>query len=182
VVRRTVLALGIALGAIALSSCSSADHPNAVATVDDAALTQDDLEQLLNNKVVQEALGIGQPTNGVANLATQADAVISVWVVLEAIAAQGAASLDDEAPASSVLATAGTDFEQSFAAATGPTRDLITRYIAFQTQNQAGTLDSDAMRTAVHSADVHVDSRYGYWDEAKASVLPFGDAAATPTT
>jgi len=81
-----------------------------------------------------------------------------------------------------VLASAGTEFEQSFADATGPTRDLITRYIAFQTQYQAGTLNSDAMRTAVQSADIHVDSRYGYWDAAKASVLPFGNAAATPTT
>ncbi len=105
-----------------------------------------------------------------------------MWIVLEAIAAHDAASLDDEAPASSILATAGTEFEQSFAAATGPTRDLIIRYIAFQTQNQAGTLNSDAMRTAVQSADIHVDSRYGYWDGAKASVLPFDSAAATTTT
>ncbi len=74
VIRRTVLAVGIALGAAStLSSCSAADHPNAVATVDDAKLTQDDLEQLLNNQVVQEALSIGQPTNGMADVETQAD-------------------------------------------------------------------------------------------------------------
>jgi hypothetical protein len=182
VIRRTLLAVGIVLGALTLSSCSSVDHPNAVATVDDAVLTRDDLDQLLNNRIVQEAVGTGELDGDVANVPDQADRVISIWIVLEAISAHDAAQLDDEATANSLLTGLGGDYQSQFDSSTGATRDLITRYIAFQTQYQAGTLDADELRAAVQAADVHVDSRYGYWDEQQASVFPFGSDADTPAT
>lgn len=181
VIRRTLLALFVVLGVVALSSCSSTAKPDVVASVDGVELTRDDLDSMLNNRVVQDGLGTGELNGDQARIPDQADRIISIWIVLEAVNAQGAAQLDDEATANSVLTAAGGDYQSSFDSSTGATRDLITRYVSFQTQLQAGTLDSAKLQAAVKAADVHVDSRYGYWDAAQASVIPFGTDTATTT-
>ncbi len=182
VIRRSLLALLVVLGVVALSSCSSTDKPDVVASVDGVELTRDDLDAMLKNEVVQDGLGTGELNGDQASLPDQADRVISIWIVLEAVNANGAAQLDDQgAAANQVLTTAGGNYQSSFESSAGVTRDLITRYISFQTQLQAGTLDSAKLQAAVKAADVHVDSRYGYWDAAQASVIPFGTDTATTT-
>ena len=64
-----------------------------VAKVDDAELTQDDLDEMLNNQVVQQAMQTSQPDGDNASM-TEAEKVISLWIILEAAQAAGVAELD----------------------------------------------------------------------------------------
>lgn len=181
-VSRRIAAVVIALvAALTLSSCGSATQTDVVARVGDTELTRDDLQELLNNRIVQEALQTGELDGDKADMTTQAERVISIWIALEAFQTSGAAALDGDASADAVLSSLPGDYRTQFDTAGQRTQDLITRYIAFQNQYSANSLDRTQLSAAVQAADVHVDSRYGYWDPAQASVVPFGQAA-TPTT
>ena len=73
-------------------------------------------------------------------------------------------------------ATANTDlatqYKDDFSKAPPKVQELLTQLQTYHAQ--AGTADAAKLYTAVSKANVHVDSRYGYWDAAQASVVPFG--------
>ncbi|MEO5901788.1 MAG: hypothetical protein ABIR68_16900 [Ilumatobacteraceae bacterium] len=67
-----------------------------------------------------------------------------------------------------------TEYKVDFTGAPQKVQQLLTQLEAYH--NQVGSLDGAALYAAVQKANVHVDSRYGFWDPAQASVLPFGEA------
>jgi hypothetical protein len=181
-VSRRIAAVVIALvAALTLSACGSVDKNDTVASVGDARLSQDDLDQMLNNRIVQEVL-TGAIDGETATMA-QVDSTIRLWIWLEAAQAAGVAQLDDEATAKSVIDQQGGDYTTSFDQSTGATRQLITRFINANGLVQANTLTAEQLSQSARQADVDVDSRYGFWDVERANVFPFGvELPATTTT
>ena len=183
-VSRRIVAVVVALVAgLTLSACGSdpVSQQDVVARVDEAKLTRQDLDDLLNNAIVQGEVS-GELDGDVAKLGSQADQVISLWISFEAISQEGSTDLDDEPTANSVVTRVGGEYQTSYEQSTGVTRDFLTRFIAFITQQQTGTLQPATLAPIVQSADVVVDSRYGYWDPARLSVIPFGQSASAPSS
>ena len=183
-VSRRIVAVVVALvAALTLSACGSdpVSQQDVVARVDEAKLTRQDLDDLLNNAIVQGEVS-GELDGDVAKLGSQADQVISLWISFEAISQEGSTNLDDEPTANSVVTRVGGEYQTSYEQSTGVTRDFLTRFIAFITQQQSGTLQPATLAPIVQAADVDVDSRYGYWDPARVSVIPFGQSAPAPST
>ena len=183
--RRALAVIVALLAALTLASCSDSpvSQQDVVARVGDATLTRDDLDEMLNNRIIQETLGTGAVDANSATM-SQVDNVISLWISLEALQAGGAAALDEDASADSVLSTLPGDYRTSFDSASGNTQTLISRFIALQTV-LSNTQDRSALVTAIQGADVHVDSRYGYWNPERVAVVPFGTdltPLATTTT
>ena len=180
---RRPLAVVIALvAALTLSSCAHSPTPtDAVARVGDAVLTRDDLDEMLNNRIIQETLQTG-PVDGDTATMSQADNVITLWISLEALQAGGGTALDGDPTADSVLSTLPGDYKTQFDGASDTTQTMISRFVALQ-----GLLKDDQVRaqlvTVIQAADVYVDSRYGYWEADRLSVIPFGtDLAPLQTT
>ncbi|MFT3853241.1 MAG: hypothetical protein QM733_10945 [Ilumatobacteraceae bacterium] len=183
---RRVLAVIVALlAALTLSSCGTnpVSQRDVVARVGDAELTRDELDEMLNNRIIQETLQTGA-VDGTAATMSQADNVISLWISLEALQAGGAASLDDDPTVDSVLSSLPGDYKTQFDSAGGGTQTLISRFIALQNVLD-NTQDRSKLVAAIQAADVHVDSRYGYWDAERVALIPFGTKLtplATTTT
>lgn len=182
---RRVLAVIVAfLAALTLSSCAhSPTQTDVVARVGDATLTRDELDEMLNNRIIQETLQTGVVDGDTATM-SQAQNVISLWISLEALQAGGAAALDDDPTVDSVLSTLPGDYRTQFDSAGDSTQTLISRFIALQTVLN-NTQDRSQLIAAIQAADVHVDSRYGYWDSERVALIPFGTKLtplATTTT
>lgn len=178
-VSRRVLAVIVALlAALTLSSCSDSpvSQQDVVARVGDATLTRDDLDEMLNNRIIQETLQTGAVDGNTATM-SQADNVISLWISLEALQAGGAAALDEDASADSVLSSLPGDYKTQFDGASDITQTMISRFIALQNVLN-NTEDRSKLITTIQAADVHLDSRYGYWDPERVAVIPFGTKLA----
>lgn len=173
VIRRTLLALCAVAAMVALSSCSTFNRADSVAVAGGSTLHRDGLSQLLRNPIVQNALQNGELDGAQAELGSQADRIISIWIVLNVIDHSGAADLSGTAEQAALT----TKYAADFTSASPTVQQLLTQYAAFVSQRQAGTLDQAKVSAAVTSAKVHVDSRYGRWDGAQASVVPFGSNA-----
>ena len=172
-VSRRLVAVVVALvAALTLSSCGSSVKGDAVASVGDAELTRDDLDTMLNNRVVQDIL-TGEIDGDTATV-EQTDSVIRLWIWLEAAHAAGVADLDDEATAKALLDQQGGDYTTAFDESTGATRELLTRFLTASSLVNAKTLTSEQLSGAAQAADVSVDSRYGFWDAERSNVFPFG--------
>ena len=174
-IRRSILALSAAVALVALSACSTFNRNDSVATVGGDALSRTELAQLLDNPLVQNDFLIGPLTDSRADVASQADRVIGVWVVLAALRRSGTVDLSGADQRTALAAQYTTDFT----AAPAAVQQLLTQYGAFKEQSDAGTLDQAKVLSSVQGATVHVDSRYGYWDGATTSVQPFGTTTAT---
>jgi hypothetical protein len=172
VIRRSILALSAAVALVALSACSTFNRNDSVATVGGDALSRTELAQLLNNPLVQDDFGTGPVTDSQATVGDQADTVIGVWVVLAALRRSGTVDISGADQRAALTAQYTTDFTS----APATVQQLLTEYGAFHEQFEAGTLDQAKLLAAVQATSVHVDSRYGYWDGATASVQPFGTA------
>jgi hypothetical protein len=92
---------------------------------------------------------------------------------LEALQAAGAAALDGDAAAGSVLSTLPGDYKSQFDGASNITQTMISRFVALQGLLNT-TQDRTKLVSAIQAADVHVDARYGFWDPARVAVMPFG--------
>jgi len=169
VIRRGALAILPVVAALALSSCSTFNRNDAVATVDGMELSRSELSDLLRNNVVQNRL-TGPLDANRASLSGQADQVIGIWISLQVVKKSGLADLSGVAEQGQLT----TEFKDDFTGASPKVQQLLTQLEAFH--NQAGTLDPAALYAAVKKANVHVDSRYGYWDAAQVTVVPFGAA------
>ena len=88
-IRRSILALSAAVALVALSACTTFNRNDSVATVGGDALSRTELAQLLDNPLVQNDFLIGPLTDSRADVASQADRVIGVWVVLAALRRSG---------------------------------------------------------------------------------------------
>ncbi len=172
-IRRSILALCAVVAMVALSACSTFNRNDSVATVGGDALSRTELSQLLDNALVQNDLLIGPVSASGADVASQADTLISVWVVLAALRRAGAIDLTGAAQRTALA----TQYTTAFTGAPAAVQQLLTQLGAFHDQFTAGTLDQAKLLATVQAASVHVDSRYGYWDGAAAKVLPFGAAA-----
>jgi hypothetical protein len=152
---------------LSLSSCSTFDHRDAVATVNGSEFTRDDLAATLRSGVAQSMFQF--ENDGGNALTTSADTVISIWVVLQAFDDAGAVDFTDPTVAQALA----TKYPADWATASPKVRVFLERYTTFANQQSANTLDRTKLLAAVHAAQVHVDSRYGYWDAARASIVPF---------
>lgn len=187
-VSRRIFAVVVALvAALTLSSCGDAvTQGDVVAEVDDAQLTGDELEAIMSDPVVTSLFQTPAPADGSMEL-NAADQIATVWVWLEATTQQDIAQLDDEAVAKEQLKSAlGDDAVAQYDATTGAVRTFLTRVLVVNQQLRAEppSVTADELREASRAADVRVDSRYGYWDLDRASILRFGvePAPLAPTT
>lgn len=168
-IRRGVLAILPVVAALALSSCSTFGHNDAVATVNGRELSRTELSDLLHNTVVQDTL-TGALDNDRASLGGQADQIIGIWISLQVAERSGLVDFTGTTAATSLT----TQYKDGFTKAPPKVQQLLTQLQTFH--EQTGTADAAKLYAAVQQAKVHVDSRYGYWDAAQASVLPFGES------
>lgn len=169
VIRRSVLASLPVVAALALSSCSTFSRNDAVATVDGRQLSRSELSELLSNSVIQNQL-TGALDGDRASLSGQADQIIGIWISLQVVHKNGLADLSGAAEQTQLT----TQYKDAFTGASPTVQQVLTQLEAYH--NQVGGLDGAALYAAVKKANIHVDSRYGYWDAEKVSVLPFGEA------
>ena len=152
----------------ALSGCATFNRADAVATVNGKQLSRAELTDALQNQIVQEQI-TSQTDQG---RSTQQDAgtIISIFIVLNAVEQSGAVDLTG----TTQQAALEKKYPAVFAASSPEVQRLLVQYAAFAEETSKSTLDRAKLLADVQAADVHVDSRYGYWDPAAASVRPFG--------
>ncbi|MEO5901789.1 MAG: hypothetical protein ABIR68_16905 [Ilumatobacteraceae bacterium] len=95
-IRRGALAILPLVAALALSSCSTFNRNDAVATVDGTELSRTELSDLLRNTVIQNQL-TGALDDNRASLSGQADQVIGIWISLQVVRQSGLADLSGAA-------------------------------------------------------------------------------------
>lgn len=152
----------------ALSSCATFEKTDAVATVDGATLSQTELAEVLKSPIVQSALQLPAVTDR-ADQST-AGTVIGTWVVLNALDRSGVIDLTSD----TARAALTKQFPNDFPSAPPAVQNFAIQYTELSSKAQAGGLDRPKLLGAVRAADIHIDSRYGYWDPTTASVMPFG--------
>lgn len=170
-IRRSVLAAGALAVALTLSStlssCSTFTSNNDVASVGGHSLSQDDLQLMLDSGLGQALLN-NAPRDGVID-AGSARAIINAWIQLTAFAEAGIGTDVDTSEIEADLA----DSLDSWNDAPPVMRELAINNIAIGTLKEQGGIDEDQIRSVLLDADIAVDSRYGRWDDAALSVVPF---------
>lgn len=162
-----VLAATLAMSS-ALSACATFNRADAVATVNGKDLSRAELTEALKNRIVQEQ--ITSETDEGRSTQQQAGTIISIFIVLNAVEQAGAVDMTG----ASQQAALEKRYPDVFKASTPEIQRLLVQYTAFAEETSKSTVERSKLLAAVQAADVHVDSRYGYWDPASASVRPFG--------
>jgi hypothetical protein len=164
VIRRAVIALAAVVG---LTSCSTLSSNDDVASVNGKHLSQDDLREMLESDLGQALLQDG-PVDGVISGETTRG-LITVWLQTSIIRESGAVTDEARTAAESRLSTS----QASWDIAPQEMRDVAVEYIAAQTLAQTGSIDSQELTDLIQSADIDIDSRYGWWDRETLAVLAF---------
>jgi hypothetical protein len=172
VIRRSVLVVVALVAALALSSCATLTANNDVASVGDVSLDRPTFELYL-----REVLEINNPggdnSRVSGDLARQA---ISQWIIEELsrqyLQGKGIAITDTDRSAAEAQLDAALAAQEE-ATISERTRQYLIESVAAHTVF-AASQQSVALGPFAATLDVSVDSRYGYWDGTKGSVVGFG--------
>ncbi len=158
----------VLLAMLGFSSCATFNRADAVATVNGVTLSRSDLAAALKSPILQNALQLPAAIDRTDQ--SSASTLIDTWVVLNALDRSGAVDLTGDTERAALAKQFPNDFPQASPAV----QRLAVQYTAFRAKIQAGGLDRVELLAAVQAADIHVDSRYGYWDATAAAIRPFG--------
>ncbi len=153
----------------ALSSCATFNRADAVATVNGKTFSRAELTDALKNPIVRQQI-ITSPISGDSASQDQAGTIISIWIVLNATEQAGIIDLTGDSQRAALAAKFPADFKAS----SPDMQRLLVQYAAFAEGTTKSTAERTQLLAAIKAANVHVDSRYGYWDPVSASVRPFG--------
>jgi hypothetical protein len=169
VIRRLFLAAAALVGAASLSSCATFSNHGDAAKVASTALSQHDLEVMTSNDLASQAAGA---TDGVLLPEGELNRnVLTFWVQVTALTQAGTVT---QAQMDAVRDIAAKTYATTWEGAPKQLQDVVLKQIAVANALQAGTLDRDQVLASISGADVHVDSRYGWWNPAKVTVTAFG--------
>jgi hypothetical protein len=169
--RTSALALAVLLPLVSLTaaSCATFDTQR-VAAVNERELSQDDLTVILEHPIGQQ-LAQSAPIEGIMS-GSSVRAALSVWILVEAFDQAGQITQDLLDQATANIGQGGPVAE--YESAPPVVKDLALRLTAIQVGIQSGLFSIDEISAAAADADISVDSVYGFWDDAAASVIPMG--------
>jgi hypothetical protein len=172
VIRRSVLAVGTLLVALTLSSCSTLQSNDDVATVGDASL-----DRATFDDYISDISRIRDPQADTSEIGSDlARSAIARWIVEELsrqfLDEQGIDITDADRTAAEAQLDELLAAEPE-GAVTDVTREFMIESIASQMVFQ-NSQDPGALGPFATTVDIDVDSRYGFWDGETGSVLAFG--------
>lgn len=163
-IRRLSIAAATVVAAATLTACSAVPDRDAIATVGDATLTQDDFDEIMSSPLAGQLFQIPEGTTRYPMDAARR--MIGLWIQLEAVP-------DDFIPVASDEDLI-EGFGEAFAAEEGAARDFLTAYGSAISAISNGTVDQAEAGRFAQEADATVSSRFGRWDGEQFSVVPLG--------
>jgi len=177
-VPRRLALIGCALVATAtLASCSTFSDNDAVARVGDVELTQDELQEMIESPIGRDFLQVAPDQDGRIDAAA-VRTLIGTWAAFTVIDQGGFISDDRRKEATDQISEAyGADWQSS----PEEIRMVAVLNGVLRVMLQAGELEAAKLRSAVDTADIHIDSFYGSWDGVAVAVVPMlgGDVASS---
>lgn len=168
-IRRCTIAVCALLVGVGLASCATFTRNDVAATVDDAELSQDELQEMLESDLAAQLLQFVPGDDEVSG--DVARGIISVWIRLEFW--RGAVTVP-AGVTQLVEQQATAQFGDQWTAAPESLRELVIADGEIGTMIQDGSLNQEELLGLLGAADITVDARYGAWSDEQSRVVGLG--------
>lgn len=174
-IRRLSLAAAVVVATAALSSCATFDRNDAAATVSGVEISRDSLSDVADwlaaNPQSEAALRLGVVDLGQGLVDATSTRYVLQVLVHDELLRQYLASVD-ASPSADDVAAAESRVDSSI---TGDIRAIYVQEEALRSALlQLPEEQQAAFAAGLPSSKVTVDSRYGGWDNATATIVPLG--------